>query len=369
MLKEFRVRNFMNFRDELVFSLQSGKNYEFNNNVIQNGLVKTAAVVGYNASGKSNLGNAILDITNHITDSRNTSVRNGLYTNLDTKDKEAHFSYLFQFDQHSVKYVYDKSDVQTIRREQVWIDGKTVLKKDGEDLLIHLSGAENVNRDNINSNMSLVRYIYANTTLNTEDDDAKIFIKFVEFVKGMLISTSTDIRKYAGFTDITGSVFSLICEQEHGVEELEQFLRQLGISYHLVVLEDEEGKNIYCKFGERTVKLSPLCSSGTRSLVFFFYWYLCRKDIKFMYLDEFDAFYHTELAQNILKILIDMEKVQVIVSTHNTDIITNELLRPDCYYILKDNEITPFYKRTRKALREAHNLQKMYKAGAFNELF
>lgn len=88
-----------------------------------------------------------------------------------------------------------------------------------------------------------------------------------------------------------------------------------------------------------------------------------------MYLDEFDAFYHTELAQNILKILIDMEEVQVIVSTHNTDIITNELLRPDCYYILKDNEITPFYKRTRKALREAHNLQKMYKAGAFNELF
>lgn len=95
MLKEFRVRNFMNFRDELVFSLQSGKNYEFNNNVIQNGLVKTAAVVGYNASGKSNLGNAILDITNHITDSRNTSVRNGLYTNLDTKDKEAHFHICF----------------------------------------------------------------------------------------------------------------------------------------------------------------------------------------------------------------------------------------------------------------------------------
>ena len=34
---------------------------------------------------------------------------------------------------------------------------------------------------------------------------------------------------------------------------------------------------------------------------------------------------------------------------------------------LKDNEIKPFYKKTGKALREAHNLQKMYKAGAFNE--
>ena len=69
----------------------------------------------------------------------------------------------------------------------------------------------------------------------------------------------------------------------------------------------------------------------------------------------------------MLKILMEIEKMQIIVSTHNTDVISNELLRPDCYFILEDNEIQPFYKRTRKALREAHNLQKMYKAGAFNE--
>ena len=65
--------------------------------------------------------------------------------------------------------------------------------------------------------------------------------------------------------------------------------------------------------------------------------------------------------------LIELEGVQVIVSTHNTDNISNEILRPDCYFELKDNEIKPFYKKTEKALREAHNLQKMYKAGAFNE--
>ena len=62
MLKEFRVRNFMNFRDELVFSLESEKNYEFNNHLLINGVIKNAVVVGYNASGKSNLGNAILGV-------------------------------------------------------------------------------------------------------------------------------------------------------------------------------------------------------------------------------------------------------------------------------------------------------------------
>lgn len=82
---------------------------------------------------------------------------------------------------------------------------------------------------------------------------------------------------------------------------------------------------------------------------------------------EFDAFYHTDLSKKILMILAEMENMQVVVSSHDTDIISNELLRPDCYFILEDNEIGPFYKRTRKALREARNLQKMYKAGAFNE--
>lgn len=57
----------------------------------------------------------------------------------------------------------------------------------------------------------------------------------------------------------------------------------------------------------------------------------------------------------------------VACNSHNTDIISNELLRPDCYFELKDNRISPFCNLTGKALREAHNLQKMYKAGAFNE--
>ena len=367
MLKEFRVRNFMNFRDELIFSLESEKNYEFNNYLIADGVIKNAAIVGYNASGKSNLGSAILDIANHISDTAKTNVSKGLYTNLNSEDKEAHFSYVFQFEKHIVKYKYDKIDLQTVTRERVWIDGKEVLCKDKDHVLISLAGAETVNLDIINSDISLVRYIYANTVLDKDDVYSKVFIEFVEFVKGMLVAMATDTRKYAGFTNTSGNMFSLICDLENGVSELEEFLHRVGVDYNLIEMSDEEGKNIYCKFGNRAVKLSSLCSSGTRSLVFFFYWYKQRKNIKFMYLDEFDAFYHTDLAKQIMKILTEMEDMQIIVSTHNTDVISNEFLRPDCYFILEDNEIQPIYKRTRKALREAHNLQKMYKAGAFNE--
>ena len=58
--------------------------------------------------------------------------------------------------------------------------------------------------------------------------------------------------------------------------------------------------------------------------------------------------------------------VPFILTTHNTSIMSNEILRPDCYFIMKNDSIKPLSKTTMKELREAHNLEKMYKAGVFN---
>lgn len=46
MLAEFKVRNYKNFQDELQFSLESGKNYEFNQEAIQNGIIKDSVIIG-----------------------------------------------------------------------------------------------------------------------------------------------------------------------------------------------------------------------------------------------------------------------------------------------------------------------------------
>ena len=58
---------------------------------------------------------------------------------------------------------------------------------------------------------------------------------------------------------------------------------------------------------------------------------------------------------------------QVLLTTHNTNVITNELLRPDCYFIMDHKGIEAIFEKTDKELREAHNIEKMYKAGAFND--
>lgn len=90
------------------------------------------------------------------------------------------------------------------------------------------------------------------------------------------------------------------------------------------------------------------------------------KEASLVFIDEFDAFYHFELSENVEKRLRKISNVQIFTTTHNTDLMNNDLLRPDCYFILKDNKIKAISELTEKELRQAHNLQRMYKAGAFN---
>ena len=89
-----------------------------------------------------------------------------------------------------------------------------------------------------------------------------------------------------------------------------------------------------------------------------------KKPISFVYVDEFDAFYHYQLSYEVCKRLFGM-KGQIFLSSHNTTLMTNDLLRPDCYFVLKNNKIKSLDKCTEKELAEANNLERLYRGGAF----
>ena len=94
--------------------------------------------------------------------------------------------------------------------------------------------------------------------------------------------------------------------------------------------------------------------------------YIRMEKASFVFIDEFDAFYHFELSESVQRHLNQIAGVQIFTTTHNTDLMSNDLLRPDSYFLLANNSIKAISQLTEKELRQAHNLQKMYKAGAFN---
>lgn len=367
MFKQIKVRNFKNFQEELVFNLGTPNSYEFNDKLVRNNIINDAVIVGKNATGKTNLGYAILDLTSHLTD--NTTKNMKAYLNLFSEMEYAEFEYTFEFDGIEVIYSYKKDNAAKLISENLMIDGEVVIKDESGERYVSLYGAETLNiPEKKKETISLVKYAYANTQLNMCDERNKAFIDFMNFVQRMLWFSSTEGNRYIGYMNSNGNMYSKILEIDGGnPKPLEKFLRDLGIVYELTTEDTEDGKSIFCRIGRKKIPLSSVVSSGTRSLIYFYFWYVQMSQVSFVYIDEFDAFYHTELAYRVLRKVIEIDSIQTVLTTHNTDLISNEILRPDCIFVLGRNQIKSLSDSTNKALREAHNLQKMYKAGAFDE--
>ena len=198
-----------------------------------------------------------------------------------------------------------------------------------------------------------------------ENKENQVFKKFIDFVERMLLFYSLDSRGYEGFMNGVESISEGIVNSGK-VKEFEAFLKENDIFYDLHPYVNDGKKSIYCHFDNQDVDFFNIASTGTRSLALFYYWYIRMQEASFVFIDEYDAFYHFELSESVEKHLKSIPGVQIFTTTHNTDLMSNDLLRPDCYFILKDNKIKAVSDSTEKELRFAHNLQKMYKAGAFD---
>lgn len=367
MLKKFSVENFKGFKDKITFDIGTPSNYSFNSEIIENGCITKGIIYGINSCGKSNLGLAIFDIITHLTEKQKLLGSYDFYLNMSGRKSFAEFEYTFVFDGHEVVYKYSKMDVNSLKSESLSIDGKEViffdfLTRDGFTLL---EGSDSLNASIRNeSPISRVKYVNSNSILS-DNVQNQVFKKFIDFVERMLLFYSLDSRGYEGFMNGSESIAEGIVNSGK-VKDFQEFLKENDIDYELYGCEVDGRKAIYCHFDNKDADFFKIASTGTRSLALFYYWYIRMEKASFVFIDEFDAFYHYELSESVQKRLRSISDVQVFTTTHNTDLMSNDLFRPDCYFLLENNSINAISELTEKELRQAHNLQKMYKAGAFN---
>ena len=368
MLEEFCVGNFKNFNEELVFSLKTSKKYEFNTDLVKNSIVNKALIYGCNGSGKSNLGLAIMDISNTLTDKEKDGT-DGLrpFASLLSNRDRISFKYTFKFDESHLVYKYDKDVSRNLLYEEVLIDDEKVISYDHKNQNGHISlaGAETLNKNLNEKNISFVKYISNNTVLKIDNNNNKIFHDFIKFVNNMLLFSSLERNHYQGYRNGADSVAQGIIEKK-AVKDFEEFLKSVGIDYKMSVLKRDDTEIIACEFNDKYVDFYNIASKGTCSLALFYYWLLSLDDVSLVVIDEFDAFYHNNLSWKVVE-EVKKRKAQAILTTHNTYIMDNEILRPDCLFNLEHGKIKSFAESTNKELRKAHNVEKMYRAGAFDE--
>ena len=369
MLAKFKVSNFKSFNEEVTFDLTDTNGYTFNKDSIKNGIVNSALVYGHNGVGKSNLGLAIFDIIEHLTDGKKNDSGYEVYLNAYSKKKYAQFSYEFLIEGAKVEYSYRKLDYYTILAESFSINGKELARIDREKNNIaqfNFKGAETLKTEITNPGLSIIKYVKNNTELDKNEEN-KVFMRFFSFIEGMLFFRSLPKNEYMGSTTASPNIIDDIIERDNLVD-FERFLNDAGIECKLKVIDEVDRKTIGFDFDGKEIPFTKIASQGTRSLMLFYYWFQRIKEqsiVSLVFIDEFDAFYHHDLSAIIVR---ELKKtgVQFILTKHNTSIITNDLLRPDCYFLINKHSIRSLSKSTSKELREAHNIEKMYKAGTFD---
>lgn len=370
MLTKFSVSNFKSFNKEFVFDLQNTNGYNFNRESVIEGIVENAIVYGKNGVGKSNLGLAIFDIIEHLTDNEHGDSQYSNFLNALSSEKYATFHYEFLIDSKRIVYIYKKTDNRNLVYERFSIGETLIAEIDREvssKAKINLKGAESLNNDIKNDSLSLLKYIKNNSVLDEDDVYNKVFLCFFKFVEGMLFFRSLEGNTYLGIEVGTRGIQQDIIEKGN-VKNFETFLNKAGIECKLKVVKESDKNVIAFEFKGKTISFYKIASQGTRALALFYFWLQRLQEqsrVTFLFIDEFDAFYHHELSKLIVKELKKL-KIQFVLTTHNTSIMTNDLLRPDCYFIMNKDIIKSLSKSTDKELREAHNLEKMYKAGSFN---
>ncbi|MGI2186666.1 AAA family ATPase [Shewanella oncorhynchi] len=370
MLAKFEVENFKNFNNRFVFDFSDTRNYEFNAGCVKNNIVNKCLVYGHNGSGKSNLGFAIFDLVSHLTDKNASSSEYTNFLNANNRSKLALFKYVFKFECGDVEYSYSKSDKETLVAEELLINGNLFARIDRNLSTIaefDIEGAENLATEIGDSQISIVSYIKKNTVLERNIIN-QCFYRFIEFINGMLFFRSLEKNNYIGFEQGSRHILADIVEKNN-VEDFEKFLNDVGVKCQLSIFDDTGRKGLAFSFGDKQIPFFNIASQGTVSLALFYYWMQRirgeESKVTFLFIDEFDAFYHHSLSEAIIKQLMRIN-AQTVITSHNTSVMTNELLRPDCYFLLKENGIESLSSSTPKELREAHNIEKMYRAGSFN---
>ena len=100
MLTRFEVANYKGFKDAMIWDLSTTRDYSYSKELIKNKTAKNSIVFGKNASGKSSLCAAVVDITTHLLDAEKDSTPPHMLTYIgnDTPIMSFRYDFLFGID-------------------------------------------------------------------------------------------------------------------------------------------------------------------------------------------------------------------------------------------------------------------------------
>ena len=148
---------------------------------------------------------------------------------------------------------------------------------------------------------------------------------------------------------------------------MQQLFLEAGFTDKLTYKKNSLGEyNLFIQYDDKCLDFNDAASNGMKALLLIYYYLENKlnqdKRPSFVCIDNFDAFFSFELSYFIVNQLKDCN-TQALLTTYNTCNFSNDLLRPDCYFLCSKNKIVDATNATDKELRSGHNLEKLYRGG------
>lgn len=372
MLLKFEVQNFRGFENWIKWDLSRPNRYDFNTHAVKNGVIKNGIIYGPNGSGKSNFSMAIFDLVNHLSQKVKKADYYNNFACITNILSPVNFRYTFLFDGREVEYSYTKSHEATLIQEELMLDGKRYLYRSSHELVSgEFTMAEQIKQEFMNSKtpVSLLSFLWSNYPM--AENHVLLQLRF--FVESMLWYQCLDRRDFIGLDNTPTNIEEYIIKNDL-VNDFSGFLAEVSGQQFLLEASEKttasDSKTLLFSYKGDNFKVSLpfllVASTGTKALELLYFWKKRFENASFVFIDEFDAFYHFKLSFAVCQQLFHIDNCQIFLSSHNTYLMTNDLLRPDCNFVLSDGKIKPLIDCTEKELRFAHNIEKLYRGGTFS---
>ena len=405
MLIEFSVKNFRSFRDEVTFSMLTNSSNENLNNVVENEdtkerYLKSSAIYGANASGKTNFNRAFTAAILMIRKSNARNVNEPLLEMnpfvFDTETIKKPCEFKFVFIKNNVKYIYGFSATQekvyteylyqylsakpslvferNIENEREYKfsqaeSGKlNELAKKNTEKKLFLSTATEWNYEKTRD-----AYLWFAEDIDVFDDNRMGYAldRFERDTDGELKKFTLEILKCA---DLYIKDYSFESKEIKNDLILFDNIKVEGAPIQkaakISLFHEVEGKD----GSVNNFELDMLMESfGTQNL--FFLCPILKETFdkgKTIIIDEIDKSLHPFIVEFIIKLFhnkeINKNNAQLIFNTHDTNLLSLDIFRRDqIWFTEKDSKsgMTDLYPLDDFSVRKNENIQKGYLNGRY----
>ncbi len=367
MLLRFSVSGYRGFDGPIEIDFTDKKNYQFGKDCVRGEVLDKIVIVGGNGAGKTNFGYALVDIITTVTGFTRDigQMDERCFLNGYSREGKAEFCYEFIHRGSRIEYSYSKGSPTSILSERLVVDRSTLFDYSASD---PASGTYDLARlglamddvTGLDGSVSLIRT--CSEKRRTSGDPAiEAVWRFAR--QALYYRAMWKKDEHIGLMDTDDDVEGYIIDNGY-LEEFLEFLKDVGLECGNIC---PSGRELAIRTGEKEIPFADAASRGTMIMCRLFCWIKrCRDSEALIFFDDFDDMFHFATARAAITRIISSNRSQCIFVTHNSGLITNDFLRPDCCFILESGRLSSLASRTEKDIRKGHNLEKMLRDGVFD---